>query len=228
MLTDWDRTQPADTSAPAIAACVPPNGRKSACDEEDLILELLGNATVFVSALSSVKEELLAEVAGKQITMQQLKVLKLLDLTGACNIGEVAAFLGVSAAAASKTVDRLVRRNHLLRTEDRTDRRSSELSLADAGRKLVHRYDSARSRKLRQVFGGLEPDAARRTSEFLERLTRGIIVHSGNPEEVCLQCGIYSQKRCLVKDATGSDCFYQKRAGKRQKRQYATQAKIPT
>lgn len=229
MLTDLVQTHPDPASVPVLPACRLGNGRKGTRDEENLIHELVGNANLLVSALSGVLEkELLADVAGDQLTLQQLKVLKLLDLTATRNIGDVAAFLGVSNAAASKTVDRLVRRNYLLRTEARTDRRSSELSLADAARKLLHRYESARSRKLRQVFGGLEPDEVRRTTDLLERLTRAIVALSGNPEETCLQCGIYSQKRCLVKDAVRSDCFYQKRAGKRQMRRYGTQTKIPT
>jgi len=54
---------------------------------------------------------------GQQLSLSQLKILKLLDLTEAHNIGDVAAFLGVSDAAASKTVDRLARLRYLRRTE---------------------------------------------------------------------------------------------------------------
>ena len=83
-------------------------------DNEQLIDALLGNANVFVSALSGIMEQrLLAGIAGKRLTLSQLKVLKLLDVTGARNIGDVAAFLGVSDAAASKTADRASTRTPL-------------------------------------------------------------------------------------------------------------------
>lgn len=196
---------------------------------EQLINELLGSANVFVSALSGVMEQrLLADIAGKQLTLSQLKVLKLLDLTDARNIGDVAAFLGVSDAAASKTVDRLVRRKYLHRVQGRTDRRSSELSLAEAGRKLLKRYEAAKNRKLSEAFGHTDPDELERTAAFLERLTRGIVTHSGNADEICLQCGIYLQKRCLVRDVTRSECSYQQRANRRPSNHRGARTKTPT
>jgi DNA-binding MarR family transcriptional regulator len=193
---------------------------------EDLINELVGSANVFVAALSGVMEQkLLTEIAGKQLTLSQLKILKLLDLTDSRNIGDVAAFLGVSNAAASKTVDRLVRRKYLHRAEARTDRRSTELSLAEPGRKVLHRYEAAKNRSLALVFGDLHPEDLRRTAEYLERLTKGIVTHSANPEEICLQCGIYLQRRCLVRDVARSECSYQQRTKKRQTTDHGTQTK---
>ncbi len=124
---------------------------------QQLVNELLGSAHLFVSAVSGVMEQkLLSEIAGKQLTLSQLKVLKLLDLTEAHNVGDVAAFLGVSNAAASKAVDRLVRRKYLRRTEGRADRRSSDLSLAAAGRSVLKRYETAKDRKLAEMFGNLD------------------------------------------------------------------------
>ncbi|HUI57998.1 MAG TPA: MarR family transcriptional regulator [Bryobacteraceae bacterium] len=196
---------------------------------EGLINQLLGSANVFVAALSGVMEQrLLTEIAGKQLTLSHLKILKLLDVGGSRNIGDVAAFLGVSNAAASKTVDRLVRRKHLRRTHARADRRSIELSLADAGYQLLRRYEAAKNRKLARMFGSLDPEDLRRTSAYLERLTKGIVTHSGNPEEICLQCGIYLQKRCLVREAGHSECSYQQRFLERQITHHGTQNKTAT
>jgi len=183
---------------------------------EQLIDALLGNANVFVSALSGIMEQrLLAGIAGKRLTLSQLKVLKLLDVTGARNIGDVAAFLGVSDAAASKTADRLVRRKYLRRVQARSDRRSSELSLAPAGRKLLKRYEAARNRKLGEAFAGAGAAELRQTAALLERLTKAIVTHSANGDEICLQCGIYLQKRCLVRDVTRAECSYQQRDTRR-------------
>ena len=128
-------------------------------NRHQLVNELLGSAHLFVSAVSGVMEQqLLTEIAGKQLSISQLKILKLLDLTEAHNVGDVAAFLGVSDAAASKSVDRLVRRKYLRRTEGRTDRRSSDLSLAAAGRSVLKRYETAKDRKLAAMFGNLDTD----------------------------------------------------------------------
>jgi len=196
-------------------------------NRQQLVSELLGSAHLFVSAVSGVMEQqLLDEIAGKQVTISQLKILKLLDLTEAHNVGDVAAFLGVSDAAASKSVDRLVRRKYLRRKEGRTDRRSSDLSLAAAGRTVLKLYEAAKDRKLATMFGNLDMKELLQTASFLERLTKGIVHDSANPEEICLQCGIYlNKKRCLVREAGQPECHYQRRKIKQQVRSDATRVK---
>jgi DNA-binding MarR family transcriptional regulator len=196
-------------------------------DKQQLVDQLLGSAHLFVSAVSGVMaQQLLSEVAGKQLTVSQLKILKLLEMTGAQKVGEVAAFLGVSDAAASKAVDRLVRRKYVRRTEGRADRRSSDLSLAAPGRTILQRYEVSKNRRLAGVFGNLDAGELRRTSDFLERLTKGIIHHSANPHEICLQCGIYLEQRCLVREANQTDCQYQLRKTKRVVRRNATRTQV--
>lgn len=198
-------------------------------NRQQSVRELLGSAHLFVSAVSGVMEQqLLTEIAGKQLSISQLKILKLLDLTEAHNVGHVAAFLGVSDAAASKSIDRLVRRKYLRRAEDPKDRRSSDLSLAAAGRTVLNRYEAAKDRKLASMFGKVDPEELQTTTAFLERLTKGIVHESANPEEICLQCGIYlNKKRCLVREAGHPECNYQRRKNKRV-RSDETRTKIPT
>jgi DNA-binding MarR family transcriptional regulator len=196
---------------------------------QQLVDDLLGSAHLFVSAISGVLEQqLLADVAGKQLTPAQLKILKLLHLTEAHNVGTVAAFLGVSDAAASKAVDRLVRRKYLRRTEARGDRRSSDLSLAAAGRAVLERYDAARGRKLAAIFGAADANLLETTASFLEALTKGVVHHSVNPQEVCLQCGIHLKKRCLVREASHTDCQYQRRTRRNKGKEDATPAEVST
>lgn len=198
-------------------------------DTQQLVKELLGSAHLFLAAVSGVMEQkLLADIVGRQLSLSQLKILKLLDLTEAHNVGDIAAFLGVSDAAASKAVDRLARLKYLRRTESRKDRRSSDLSLAAAGRKLLARYDAAKDQKLAEMFRDLDPDELRQVSGFLERMTKGIVNDSANPEEICLQCGIYLKQRCLVREAAQAQCSYQLRKDKQRVRSDATEVEVST
>ncbi len=145
--------------------------------------ELLGSAEVLVAAVTGVLDEKLrSESVGDQVSPSQLKVLRLVRSAGTPTVGEVAASLGVSDAAASKTIDRIVRRRYLRRAERRTDRRSSELRLTPAGRKLLGDYESARAHKLSRLFGGFGRDDLLSTARFLEQLTR-IVVQDSNPRE---------------------------------------------
>lgn len=173
--------------------------------------EFLGSAQVFSSAVSDVIEErLLAEVSGGKLTVSQLKLLKLVAMSDSHTIGDVAAFLGVSNAAASKAVDRLVRRNLLRRTEDQNDRRAMHLSLPQSGRRLLAAYEAAKQRKLASIFAQFPREDLRRASELLDRLSAGIVDHSANPEELCLKCGVYFRERCLVRQLVKRNCFYQR------------------
>ncbi len=174
------------------------------------INDFLGSAHVFASAVNDVVEaRLLREVSGDQVTVSQLKLLKLVAITDAQNIGDVALFLGVSNAAASKAVDKLVRRNLLRREEGEKDRRVIRLSLTAASRRLLAAYDEAKRHKLQHIFGKFSDDDLRRTSELLDRLSAGIVEQNG-AGEMCLQCGIYFRERCLVRQIVKRNCFYKR------------------
>lgn len=194
---------------------------------EQLIGELLGSAHVFVSAVESVMDELLSRAIDNQLTPLQLKILRLLHLTDASSVADVAAFLGVSNAAASKSVDRLVRRGFLRRAEARLDRRTSELTLTTAGQSILDQYERAKFRKLKKVFRTFAPGELHGASQILESLAKAIVTQSANLTEVCLQCGIHLRERCLVREAARAECAYQLRRSKRKVEGHGTKTKIP-
>ena len=197
-------------------------------EAEQLANELIGSAHVLVAAVLSMTNALLAKAVGKHLTFSQLKVLKLIEVAGSQHVGDIAAFLGVSDAAASKTIDRLVQEMYLRRSVGQSDRRHSELSLAAGGRKALAKYDHAKDQTLGRIFADMDPVEVRRTVESLERFTRGIVNGSANPEEMCLQCGIYLKKRCLVREAARADCQYHRRRQSRKEANNATEAEVPT
>ncbi len=173
--------------------------------------DFLGSAHVFASAVDHVIEAgVLRAVAGDQLTVSQLKLLKLVAITEAQTIGDVALFLGVSNAAASKAVDKLVRRKLLRRAEGEKDRRVIHLSLTAASRRVLAAYDAAKEHKLRHVFQDFADADLRRSAELLDRLSAGIVQHN-EQDETCLQCGIYFRERCLVRQIVKRNCFYKRR-----------------
>jgi DNA-binding MarR family transcriptional regulator len=180
--------------------------------------DFLGSAHVFASAVTDIIEQrLLEEAAEGQVTASQMKLLKLVAMTDSYTLGDVASFLRVSNAAASKAVDRLVRRDLLRRVEDQNDRRVMHLHLTRASRRLVAIYENARQRKLQSIFVQFPPEELRGASELLDRLSADIVDHTSNPEELCLKCGIYFRERCLVRQLVPRNCFYQR--GQRRSRQ---------
>jgi DNA-binding MarR family transcriptional regulator len=172
----------------------------------ELIDEFLGSAHVFASAFSSVIEQELLREVDQQVTVAQLKLLKLVSITEAQTIGDVASFLGVSNAAASKGVDKLVRMMLLRRSEAESDRRSIHLSLTQPGKRLVAAYEAARQRKLEQVFAKFDPGELRQAAALLDRLSAQIVHQGAQGEQMCLQCGLYFREKCVMRKLLSRRC----------------------
>jgi DNA-binding MarR family transcriptional regulator len=171
--------------------------------------DFLGSTHVFASAVEDVIEKrLLEQVAGKHLTLSQFRLLKLVAVTDAHTISDVGLFLGVSNAAASKAVDKLVRRKLLRRKEGHPDRREIRLSLTKPSKDLLTAYDQRKERKLTEVFRGFTADELKRTANLLDRLSAGLVDHHSHDAEVCLQCGIYFRNQCLVRKLLSRECFY--------------------
>jgi DNA-binding MarR family transcriptional regulator len=181
------------------------------------IEEFLGSTHIFGLALENMLEaRILREVAGSELTAAQIRVLKLIAQARARTIGDVASFLGVSDPAASKTVDRLVKRKLVERTERAADRRANELALTATGQSVIAVYENVRNRKLAEVFEEVPAEDLEKTAALLERVAASIVTHTPGAEKVCLQCGIYLKERCLLQQSP-FPCAYRKRCGRRER-----------
>jgi DNA-binding MarR family transcriptional regulator len=186
------------------------------CDKyaPGLIGEFLGAAHVFASAVQTVlEEELLRDASYGQLSSSQLKLLKMISLNDSLTVGDAAAFLKVSKAAASKAVDKLVRKQYLQRNPGKVDRRETRLSLTEASRGLLSRYESEREKKLKEIFSMSMPAELRQVSALLDCLTARIAIEnfSAEPGKLCMQCGTYFRESCLLRTQLGRDCFHLKR-----------------
>ncbi|HTQ57108.1 MAG TPA: MarR family winged helix-turn-helix transcriptional regulator [Bryobacteraceae bacterium] len=176
----------------------------------DLSNEFLSSARVLAWSVREVIERtVLREVAGDRLTFSQLKLLYLVAHTDVLNIGDAAAFLGVTCGAASKSVDKLVRRRLLRRVAPAEDRRSFRLSLTDTSRKLMEAYQAARDYRAKLALDQFPPEDLRKTSEMMDRLAGAIVSGSADPTAVCMQCEIYFRERCKFGQYGQRNCFYQ-------------------
>ena len=102
--------------------------------------DLLASASIFSSAVNELMADRLRDVAGDRLTFAQLKVLTLVAHTEGIGVSDIATFLGVSPAAASKAVGRLVENGLLDRAAVPSDRRALHLSPTEDGRRLLEGY----------------------------------------------------------------------------------------
>ncbi len=178
-------------------------------DVTGLIIDFLGSARTFEYAVGDVIEEKLwRKIAGNRISVSQLKLLKLVSLPGAPTVSDAALFLGISKAAASVAVQKLVRMDLIRRDEGREDRRATNLSLTDQGRKMLDDYNAALQAKLVEVFGQFSPAELHRAVELLDALSELIENHQARRNEICVQCGIYFRQKCSLRQRLGRRCLY--------------------
>jgi DNA-binding MarR family transcriptional regulator len=176
--------------------------------------DFLGAVYVFSTMVNVLTEEdLLRDASHGLLTPSQMKLLRLVDLNDGLTVGDAAAFLRVSKAAASKAVDKLVKKLFLQRSSGQTDRREIRLSLTDESRKILARYENAREQKLREIFSMSVPAELSTISALLDCFSARIAIEnsSAQPGRLCLQCGTYFRKNCLLRTQLGRQCFHQRR-----------------
>ncbi len=106
------------------------------------------------------------------LTVPQAMVLLNLAGNRKCKITALGEELGVSGAAASQMVDKLVNMALVERVEDQEDRRARRLSLTEAGKKLAIGFTQARQDWFRRFCERFEPEEARQAAHQLARFVR--------------------------------------------------------
>lgn len=93
------------------------------------------------------------------LSVTQVKTLHALDhCVEAVSVGDVSEELGISQAAASRTIEGLLRRGWVERREDPSDRRMKRVSITAAGREVAGRLTDARLQGLEAFAASLSPE----------------------------------------------------------------------
>ena len=79
------------------------------------------------------------------LSFSQINILMRLLHGGSIGVSEIGGQLGVTNAAASQAVERMVQLGLIERTEDPTDRRAKKLALTPEGRRLIEQGIEVRS-----------------------------------------------------------------------------------
>jgi MarR family transcriptional regulator for hemolysin len=184
-------------------------------ERADILNDFLASTQIFSSVMTELMDEQIRSVLGKQFTLSQLKLLKMVARTNAGTISQIAAFLSVSNAAASKAVDRLVRRGLIQRKEKEDDRRAIALSLTDAGNKTLERFEEILYSTLDGLFERFTENDLSAAGTLLDKLSADLVDAGARPGELCFRCGIYFREKCLLRNASKRTCYYHLHGEKR-------------
>lgn len=138
----------------------------------ELLQQVMGASHLFSSSVNDVLEGALKEATDQELTMSQVKLLLLISNPGQrFKVMDVAEFLGVTNAAASRSIDRLVQRGLVDRTVTPEDRRAVDLTLTPLAEDLLGRFAEARNRELARRLGHNSAQNMERAFELMERAT---------------------------------------------------------
>ena len=105
------------------------------------------------------------------LSFSQLNVLMRLYHGGNSGVSEIGEQMGVTSAAASQAIDRLVLQGLIERSEDPRDRRAKRLALTPKGRTVIESGIEARSRWVEGLTDALTPEQQSMTISALTLLT---------------------------------------------------------
>ena len=104
-----------------------------------------------------------------KMTLPQFLVLVLLNKSGESSMSYMASGLGVTTAAMTGIVDRLVRDGYIAREHDKDDRRVVNIALTVKGSKMVKTMLEKRKHMIASIFSTLTQDER---DQYLRILTR--------------------------------------------------------
>jgi DNA-binding MarR family transcriptional regulator len=180
----------------------------SQADQIRLIQEVMGASHVFCTTVGELLERSLGEATSQQLALSQVKLMLLIGQPKQrLKVTDVADFLGVTNAAASRAIDRLVQRGLLDRTVSQQDRRAVDLSVTAEGEELLDRFKEIRDRELIRVLGDFPEEKLRGVTELLDELSVRLAELEEDPEERCLRCGIHFRSGCVMHDVLNRECI---------------------
>lgn len=106
----------------------------------------------------------------KNYSVAQLNALFRIHHKGACGISDLGEELGVTSAAASQLLDKLVQQGLAVRTEDPLDRRNKRVALTEAGERIVQESMAARQSWLDRLADKLTPAEQEQVNHSLRLL----------------------------------------------------------
>jgi DNA-binding MarR family transcriptional regulator len=175
----------------------------------EFLSAVLSSSHIFASAINQILEnDLLRRVSPIHVSLAQVHILKLIERDGEHLVSDIAKFLGVSAPAASRSLDRLVRMGLLRRAVPSVDRRTAPLRITLEGRKLLKEYDQVRAECLLPVLDKFTDEELGQFSGLVNRFARFLIEEGGHSGDQCLRCGGIADAKCPILN-TIENCPYE-------------------
>ena len=151
---------------------------------------------LMISEYSRMLSQLLCDVmehnyltvdAPHHLSKTQFSILKILNTSGSFLGSELSRILNISRPAISKNIDKLVKLKLVNRKILEEDRRTSEISLLEAGRVFVQDYEKLKMQKQEKALNSLSGREQMLLSELLSKYVRSCMHEEELLDVICLQ-----------------------------------------
>ncbi len=170
-------------------------------DEERLILSELLLLSHAVRRI--LQDEALIPLESEGVNTVRTTMLHLMARRGEQTVNMLACFMGVSKAAASQNVDRLVRLGFATRHPDSRDRRSVWVRITGSGKQLLRKAERRQRDRLRRFLGKISPELKLFLRDQTGELSHALLDSSSADPQRCLQCCMFGAARCIRAPAEG-------------------------
>jgi MarR family transcriptional regulator, multiple gene regulator MgrA len=172
-----------------------------------LLQRLMGASQIYASTLNSVLLRLLQQAAGTQLALSQLKLLTLISPTHhRFKVTDVADFLDISNAAASRAIDRLVQKGLVDRTIAPDNRRAVDLTLTDRGVELLRHFQELRDKEMVRLLADYPEEKLGDVARALDELSVLMLDLDEGAEQQCLRCEVHFRRGCVLREVLGTEC----------------------
>lgn len=165
-----------------------------------LVHELLGSASVFASVVATLVNETLSSVSGEHsLTLGQLRFLELVAHGEESGVSDIARSVGISNAAVSRTLDKLVELGLMTRRPGTDDRRTVRLGLTEAGDAVLADYRTRIESALIGTLTGGGTEGLASMTASLDRMTHALLdARIGDPPPCrgCIACSLFRRADC--------------------------------
>jgi DNA-binding MarR family transcriptional regulator len=168
----------------------------------------MGASQIYSTTVNAILERTLEEAGGNQLALSQLKLLMLISPAHhRFKVSDVAKLLGVSNAAASRAIDRLVQRGLVDRSIAPDNRRAVDLDLTADGRTLLRSFNAIRDQELMRLLGDYSEDKLKKVAHMLDELSVLLMNLDQESEDECLRCDAHFRSGCVLRDVLGKECM---------------------
>lgn len=143
------------------------------------------------------------------LSKRQFEILKILFVSGSFSVSELAKFLRISRAAASKSINNLVRHGLVERNIPSLDRRMVLVSILSTGESIVKQYFDLSHKQEVEILNQFNDEELQNFEKILYRYINALMNDYQNELElICLSCHSKFSEACPLHINEHTSCYH--------------------